>query len=264
MRLKILFFPFSLSIALAVALLYVKPGIDTAMATRDQLNQKQATLDDLNQKVQNISNLAGDLDAHGEYESLALRYAPNEQKHDRMIDMLNFLATQSGVALTSIDLQKVAEDKKDPSAVPEPPTPSASMAAAMSSPMPTQPQTPKVIPLKMVDARLSLTGGYENIKDFLNKLLHSDSFQEFRSVSLSAADKDSSAPDSSSDLLSASITTRFSYLPVSGNAATSSPELFTQSKLDFSSLEKLKGFISSPVADLEVGNTGKTNPFVGR
>lgn len=260
MKLKILFFPLSFVIGLAVALLYVKPGIDQIMISRDQVSQKQKVVEDMTQKVNNAGSLTKDLDTHGDSEKLILRYLPKDRGYDRIVDSINFLSSQSGTALMALQIdKKTAEPVEQP--VEEIATPSSALfhsGADASVAAPTE----KAPSVQTIKATMSVVGGYENIKSLLGKLLRSDNFQNFSSVKIEVS-KESGENEggNAANALQADIEVQFAYFPYRATAVSNS-NLFSSSTFDFTTAEKLKSFISSPVPDLQMGAMGKENPFL--
>jgi Tfp pilus assembly protein PilO len=257
MKVKLLFFPLSLTIALALGIWSIQPEIERSMSLREEIEAQHKKLDDINQKLKNAKTLEGELDAHSDMEQLALRYLPNVQDDERMMDSLSFLAVQSGVSLVDVKLTRNAQTAAK-EVESEPTTASAVVGSGSAAAAPVV--APKAI-LKTVDAQATLKGGYENIRDFVSRINKTDRFQDFLEVEISR-DSQTGNEEVSSDVLTASIGVRFSYFPQSRSASEAETNLFAQAALDFKPIQTLQGFISSPVPSLEIGAAGKNNPFL--
>jgi Tfp pilus assembly protein PilO len=257
MNLKTLFFPLSVVICLAVAVWYIQPEISTVLQLRDEAAASQAKLDEVVQKVRNVGSLNQDLDAHADQEKMVLRYLPNAQDDERVVDTLNFLASQAGVSLGDVKLEKGAAPVADQSAETAG-SASADVLFSQGQGDGSVPVAPKPS-LKTVDATVKLQGGYENIKDFITKLYHVDRFQDVGSVKISQ-EKAGENENSSGNVLTAEMKVTFSYFPKGRVSADGT--VFSQSNMNFSTADKLRQLISAAVPQLEVGSAGKSNPFV--
>lgn len=266
MNVKMLFFPLSVMVTLFVSVLYIKPEIETAMSNYAVVSEKKLMVTDIDQKIENVHALESSLDANKEDEQAILRYLPSEQHEEYVLDGVNFLAMQSGLAVASIDIEKQAlpdtgaalaagEANADSSVILAPNTDGSVLTQVAAAPV-----------LKTFDVTLDVAGSYENIRDAIEKLSHMDRFQSFSSVSIShAGDTGQSSGDGASDsanILSASFSIQFSYMPkVSVKGNVNSP-LLSQKEFDFGVVQKLKQYTSATVPSIDAGTTGRSNPFL--
>ncbi|MDD5084246.1 MAG: hypothetical protein PHT88_04970 [Candidatus Moranbacteria bacterium] len=268
MNVKILFFPLSVTIALAMSVFYIKPEFDTAMTNRGALAEKESLASDIEQKIQNVHELESNLDTNGESETAVDRYLPNTRDDDRIVDSINFLASQAGLALTSLKIERAIEPQADLSSVPEEAA-SGSAALFASNPdisavrqAPVVAATPKVLVVSM-----AAIGSYESIRDAVGKISHMDRFQNFAVVSIDLPTAAAQATDgegaaASSDTLNATMSIRFTYLPKVNAKGNFNSPILAESAFDFGAVQKLKQYTSTTVPSIEVGTAGVSNPFL--
>lgn len=260
MNVKILFFPLSITIALFVSIFYVKPDIEIALANRAVLVQKQALSEEINQKIRNAKDLEESLDANKANEDAVLHYLPDSRDDDRIVDSVNFLATQSGLLLDSVKINK-ASAEQETAPVEEISAGSSVILAsgANSSASAQSAAVPPVIP-KVLGVTVSAKGSYEGIRDTVVKLSHMDRFQDFSSVEI--AKGNSGDGENSDSALDATLVMNFSYLSKTKSRDNLNLPILNQRKFDFGTVQKLQQYISSPVPSIESGATGKANPFL--
>ncbi len=270
MNVKLLFFPLSITIAIAVFVFYVKPEVDVVMTNRSTLVEKGDFSTSIKQKIQNIGSLESDLNANKENESLVMRYLPSMRDDDRVVDGINFLASQSGLLLTSVKIEKVAtETQAAASAGPEVGLASGSgivplvgggvdIAAVKSEAI--VPSVPKLMKVSV-----TMVGTYESIRDVATKISHTDHFQNFSMLSI---ERSSSTADASSDqpsnpnILNASMSVNYAYLPQTKAKGNYNRPILDQTAFDYGSVQRLKQYMSAPVPNMEIGASGTSNPFL--
>lgn len=257
MNVKILFFPLSITIALAMAVFYTKPEIDTVMTQRSVLAEKEQFAAEVSQKIQNAHDLETSLNADKEDETAVFRYLPKTRDDERILDGVNFLVSQSGLALDSVKIDKLASvDADAPVVSGEEAQGSAVIFANSGADTSAVSQAPMVVAKpKVLGVTVSAVGSYENIRDAVAKLSHMDRFQNFTNVSIDKS-------GTSSDVLNASFTVNFTYLPTVNAQGSFNHPALTQNTFDFGVVQKLKQYTTSAVPSVEVGASGASNPFL--
>ncbi len=238
MNVKILFFPLSITIALLVSVFYVKPEIATVMADHAIWTEKQNIDENVAQKTQNAIDLGKDLDVNKENEAMVQRYLPDMRDDDRIIDSINFFATQSGVTLASMKIDKVAE-------------PAAGSVPASDQAMPAP---------KALSVTVTAVGTYEGIRDTVARLSHMDRFQDFSTVSLDRATEAQSLGQS--NVLVGTLAMNFTYLPKVSAQGNPSLPILSSNSFDFGVVQKLKQYVSATVPPMESSASGSGNPFL--
>jgi Tfp pilus assembly protein PilO len=263
MKVKLLFFPLTITACLALAVWYIQPAFSEASALIQEVDGQEKKLEGVRMKVRNVQSLENDLNANVDSERLVSRYLPDAQDDERIIDTLNYLASQSGVAFADVKLEQAS--------VPAAPAqdegvgaPSVSGEALLNSDDGSVPAALAKPSLRQLKAAVSVQGEYGNIKDFVSKVYRTDRFQDFSAVEISRESaKGEGSEEVSGNVLHATFDIVFSYLPKRGVLASDSENaLFSSASVDFAPARQLQQFVSAPVPQLEVGSAGRANPFV--
>lgn len=278
MNVKMLLFPLSLVIAIAVGVFWIQPALTEVL-------DKRATVDVANQNLQqvqtiaaNVAVLSRNLDDNTDREQLIVTYFPKAQDDERMIDVSNFLASESGILLSSVKMelmkselvQSAAARQSAQSEIKEvgevSPTSAAATAVALA-PALTLVQSSPETRMRAEDVTLSVLGRYEQIKMFLEKLYRSNRLNQFRAISIqtpsqSSGNQSEGATAISSDILQGTFTVRFSFLPVASLDEGTYVPIFEKTAFDFKVADDLQGMITSVVAPLDVTPSPRSNPFV--
>lgn len=261
MKVKILFFPLAIAITLMVAIFYIQPEIQSAMGARASVMEKETRLSDIEQKVRNVGLLGSDIDGNKESENLVLKYLPVVQDDDRVVDALNFLSAQSGLSLSSVKMEKVAETAVKTEAAET--TSKNALFATGDGAAAVKPAAIVAMP-KTVKVTAEMTGSYESIRDVVGKISKMDRFQNFaivkvgRAASVAGSQGQEATP---TDTLKASLEIHFLYLSKVRTTGNLDLPIFSQSKIDLKAAQSLRQYVSSPVPSMEMGAIGKGNPF---
>ena len=257
MSLKILFFPTVIILAVILVIGYIQPDIETIFAKRSEKEVKMEDLRKAELIYANITALNKALDGRQEAESFIKRYFPQSIDQERALDIVNFLAQQTGVVVTDIDMIKNERPRTEAvGTVGAGVDPTEVSVSTVTEAPPEVPESYRVGIVTM--------GTYENLRSFFDRLYRTDRFRVLRDLKLSDLDLAREGEGGEiipPDFLKGEIVLDFLYLPKknSGNALTKS--LFQQSELDFSSANRLIDFVNSPVGDLAPSTLGRNNPF---
>ena len=112
MSLKILFIPFSFILTLVVLIGYVKPLYAELLLKQASYLGLQQQLNQVNDRLDNINAVLGDfssdftdtLGGKSEREVVMDQYIPETIDQDRVVDAFNYLAGQSGVLISSMNM----------------------------------------------------------------------------------------------------------------------------------------------------------------
>lgn len=204
-----------------------------------------------------------------------LRFYPLALDQERVIDAFNFLAVQSGLTISTMDIKELVNEKQDNLQVPgggilapmgesalaeggagalRPPT----IDGALPMPAYVQP-TPYSF-----TAQVKVKGSYENIKSFFARLYKLDRMHELRNVMVAEAKKETNAEGEevvSSGILEASFEARFNYVTDKENPNAMGAAIFGKNAFDIEKANKAKEWASTAIAELNVDNAGRANPF---
>lgn len=264
MNVKLLLFPLSVTIAIAVLIFYAKPELDIALSNRAAMAEKADFAKTIDTKIQNVQTLDASLNANKDNVDTVMHYFPNTRDDERIVDGVNFSAAQSGLVLTSVKIDKIA----DPTIAATPVSKEALGAGPTiftgNADIATITQKPVVLAVpKSVSVVVAATGSYESIRDTVGRISHMDRFQNFTIVNINRSVAQqalgSKAPIGALDAL---FTINFTYLPKVKAQGNFNNSALNQSTYDFSTVASLKRYISAPIPAIEVGASGMDNPFL--
>jgi hypothetical protein len=279
MRLKIFFFPLAIVVSLVIGIIDIQPEVMRAMrlaAERQVVSQTEA---DAQTRADNVAALAQALSSRATLErSVVERYFPQQPENDIVVDMVNFLATQSGVTLTGIESQKITES----AAVVETVTSQNQVSAAVD---PTvllgggQAVPEEVVPpvtIRALEVKVSGKGLYPNVKEFLRHVAYGNRFNSISEVSISqspetpAASASGTTDKPASGTLTFEVTIRFSFMPLvkhyKNASAAGDGSVFLSQTLNMKPVQHLNDFLergASIVPNMTPADgVGRDNPFV--
>jgi Tfp pilus assembly protein PilO len=277
MRLKPLFFPVALLVAFVVTVGYIKPAIDQLLILWAEAATQSASLEDMQIKANNVTRLTASIDQNQSGEKSVNRYLPTTVDGEVILDTINFLANQTGVALTvGIDMQAPASDPVAASATPAANSPVApSGTASAGTPDVSSMVITDIAPavkLKTIPVKFSVTGGYINLKDFIYRLVYTNRYNDIKSFTIAHVEASSGtdgATPTSSDALKLIIETEFSFLSPLKDSRTASAnptkEVFLQTSVDTKAPDRISAAIAKAnagVPDISLVEGGKSNPFI--
>ncbi len=264
MSLKILVVPFLIVMMLVLGIGYIQPDWQLIQEKKSILAIKEKQTADMQTIIGNIETLYNSLASQKESEQFVKRYIPESKDQGRVIDAINFSASQSGLLVESM---KVEEPQK--SAYVEEPIVSADMVgvsgtsalggsdpnAAMQSIPAYQAPLPRAYTIEV-----STRGTYENIKAFLDRVARMDRFQEFQSFGV-MADEQSATEGDPAAMLIGTVRVKFGYLLMQPVESALNIPVFQQSKLDFSTVGRALNRATNSIPVLEKPESGRPNPF---
>lgn len=252
MRLKILVFPFAILLALFLVIGYIKPDIDVVQDKRLTLETKTAQSANMATLLSNIDVLTSALNEQSESERLVQTFLPKTSDQERVIDTFNYLASQSGVAVSVMDMKEILVKNTETEVLPDP----AVATDASGVLPPPQSLKPKV---QAYTASVSVRGGYDNIKDFFNRLSHTNRFHQILNFTVTAAAGEEAA--STPGLLSATFESQFDYFPDQKLDSALNVPVFMKGGFDSVQMEMLKKWVNYTVPPLSKPVTGRPSPF---
>ncbi|MGB2791756.1 MAG: hypothetical protein WBC29_04365 [Candidatus Moraniibacteriota bacterium] len=276
MKVKLLLFPLSIVIALAVGVFWIQPGISSALMLRTKDGQAQARLDQMDQVIANIDTLDSSLTKNDGDRQFVETYLPKMGSDDVIIDEVNFLAGESGILLVSTDLKSVSSDLTKAAAL-QVQAESDRAEVAANSPgsllntgMPSDQELlfTKSSPdarVRSTEVSVSVLGKYDQIKAFVDRVYHANHFQDFVSVDIAEKPQGKTEVESANvapDVLSANMVIRFGVLPKTTLSSGVLLDTFKTSAFDLAVVQDLRGRVTTELPMLDATPSERPNPFV--
>lgn len=266
MRLKTLFFPIMLVISISIFIGFIWPEISTLREVNEVNLAKKQEFEGIAAKKAAINSMGKQI-AGGDSEKIVKEYLPEAKAEERIINNVNFLATDAGVSLVNVSLtgESASTGSADTtiSGVAAALNPTAGAEAVLNS---NGTSTPAVAAQtsKSVTASISVSGDYEKIRLFLGGLQHASIFNTVKSVTIAkqAEVKDEEGSVSNANTLLATAIVDFGYM-LPEKVDNQKVETFKQ-KIDNETVETLKKYVSQKNQAIEIngGSKGRTNPFL--
>ncbi len=262
MSLKLLMIPFSIIMVLTLLIGFVKPDIAVLQEKKSLYATKLEQAKNMDALLANIDALVTDLNGKNTVASFVRDYVPKKIDQGRVIDMLNFLASQSGVAVVIMNLDQTEKNdgaSEDVALNTLPPVPAElDMTGTVIAP----PATSHAVQPKTFSARVTVKGRYENVKDFFQRLAHMDRMHKTRYfyVETPETNNDSGKADETG-ILEGGFEADFDYFDARMNQNALYVPVFSRGVFDMTSFEKMSKWVIEDVPLLEKPVTGRPNPF---
>lgn len=267
MRLKVFFTPLVFLVIVVLSIWYIWPTIQEIQIKKKEVESSKNNLKSTLEKKQNVETLKGILDKNKEKEDFILSYLPSSRSEERIVDGLNYLATESGLNLSAISIEeeKVVVQSEQPanSAMAANPTVinnSSSGSASVSQPLVVERPRPVA---RNVNVNATVSGKYENLKIFFDQVYKMNMFNRVNSLSVLKGKADNAEGEQvNSDVLIINVELIFKYLPLIHEETGSPSSIFSSSSIDFSPYTKLNELMTKIIPALDEGQKGKSNPFL--
>lgn len=268
MQLKLFIVPSLVIFSLIIAIGFIKPDYDTMVQKKSALEQKQSEAMNIEQTQSNIQSLAQSWSGGMEKDAFVKRYYPETLDQERVVDAMNYLASQSGVILIGFQLEQVVEDIVQEPIVETVPLTSLQEGETSSAAMMASARAAYELPRpKAYIARVTARGTYENLRAFIDRASHMDRISEINKFSIykkeqeqGVSEEEKAAAEQSGDL-EAGIEARFSYLPKQQGFNALYVPIFQKASFDFSPADEAQAWAANIVPTLNAGSGGKPNPF---
>lgn len=266
MRLKFLFFPTVLIVAVALFIGVIWPGLQEYKLLSSQNVELEKQLSDLDKREQNAQQMALELEEQKEARDFVDRYLPVSPSEERILDSVNYVAVGSGVALAGIEVKEAVAQTAAPESVAQgslltsvDPATADSLGANLSP----DAAAGKSSPVKKVDASVKVVGELDKIKLFLANVRKLEFYNNIKTVEVSKQDavRGENGEEENSNVLAATLEISFGYMPRL-KTQSSDGALFASASLDKSSYEELRDYAKQIIPSLEPEAAGRTNPFL--
>lgn len=232
---------------------FVKPLVDSVMVKWEEREVKMTELDAMRRTRENFDRLVNErneLFGSERGESL-LEYLPTALEQERLLDMTNYVALQSGVVL-----QNAVFDKRKGS------TTAVREVANVKKGTVLPPPTPQPDSFSVT---VDFIGSYESARDFLIRLTDSGRYGIIRKFSIEREPKrsDETGTVVVSELLSGAMTFEIFYLPERTYPTAYLLPIFSSGSFDSRTLDALIEKSGGRIPPIPSGNgAGRANPFV--
>ncbi len=263
MNLKILLFPTFVILSVILIIGYIQPDVKNILAKREEEVAKQEMLRNAETIESNIRSLSQALTQKKEIETFVKRYFPESIDEERSLDVINFLAQQTGVVVTGVSMKENPRVKKEVFLVDaigagaDPTALASGTEASVENSAPEPPQSYRV--------QVMVMGTYQNLRSFFDRLYHTDRMRAIDDLILSRpSDAERFREEREiipADFLEGSVTFDFLYVPAESAGNALAQPLFQESSLDFGPANQLVDFVNSPVGDIMPAGPGRSNPF---
>lgn len=266
MRLKFLFFPSVLIVAVALFIGVIWPGLQEYKLKNAENAELEKQLLDLDKREQNAQQMAQELENKKEMRDFMDKYLPVKPSEERILDSVNYVSVGSGVALAGIEVKEAPRDTSAEAAAPggialtsvDPAMVNTLGESAAQGGTAAQPS-----PVKMMDAKVKVVGEYDKIKLFLANIRKLEFYNNIKSVTLSKqeATTDENGEKTNENVLTATMEISFGHMPrVKAQSADGS--LFSAAALETGSYEAVREYAKQVIPALEPELAGRGNPFL--
>lgn len=262
MSLKILILPTFIILEVIIAIGYIKPNIDDILAKQSEIQVAQESSAQVDTITGNIQAIGQSVSSRPEAISFVEKYYPKVLDEERVVDMFNYLAQQSGMIVTGLKVEAneevkvvdtVYNDAINTGSTPEEATLMAE-AAALAAP-------------KSYTASVTVIGAYANVKDFFTKVHHADRLHMIEQFTVESREQDPSQAEEEaargiqSNFLVGTLRATFPYVGQQRTGDALNDPVFQAAAFDFTSADKVISFVTNPLPTLEGGQGGRENPF---
>ena len=262
MSLKILILPTFIILEVIIAIGYIKPNIDAILAKQIEIQTAKDDLSKVDSVIGNIQTIGRSIASRPEAVNFVEKYYPKALDEERVVDMFNFLAQQSGIIVTGFSAMEdpevrvgdaVYNDAINNGKTPEEATLMAE-AATLAAP-------------RSYTAKVTVIGAYSNIRDFFSKIHHSNRLHEIDEFSIEYRKQDPNKAEEEaalgiqSNFLIGTFEAKFPYVGEQRTGNALNEPLFQSPAFNFKTAEQAISFVTDPLPPLESGQGGRENPF---
>lgn len=253
MKLKILFFPIAVVVAMWAAIWVIKPEIIDIQNNQKNLETRNTELLNVKEKQKTINSLISNLDANSDKVKIVNDYMPATRDEEEIINKVYQRAVDAKVTLDKLSVS----DSRGKDKV-------AGIQTGGQALLEDEGVNP--IKLNFIKAEVMVTGTYENLRTFFNYIHTMEKVNSVNSVKVgeseSVGDQDGGpAKPKAKGELSATMDVDFNFFSPVEVQKSANLSVFSQPEFDFSVADKVKKLLAEKVADVTVGETGKKNPF---
>lgn len=271
MKLKFLFFPFSLVVAAVTTIWFIWPtwfDDDGIATTKKEIQDRNTEIGSIRIKKNNIESLRSSLESEISSKNLTDRYYPQEKNTETIINEINYFSSSSGASVSNISVSIMDTGRR-----------SSRAGGGKNSCLPVSSKGGKSVLMTdtdddsrvaieesqavVMDVEIDVVGDYTSIKNFATRVGGMEIINNVYAMNI-GKDVDVRTAEGDGNILKAKLKACFGYLPGSvvydeGNVVNH--RIFSMNEFDFSYVEKMNEAIYRPASSIEIGSSGKDNPF---
>ncbi|MFZ1654794.1 MAG: hypothetical protein WAT84_03120 [Candidatus Moraniibacteriota bacterium] len=262
MSLKILILPVFVILEVVLVIGYIKPNISAILAKQAEMATAEAELAQADLITGNIQTLSQSLAERSEMVSFVDRYYPSALDEERVVDMFNYLAQQSGVIVSGVKITPKPVTQTSASAYDE------ALNAGMSPEQATAHAEAAVRATPQgYKAEVAVFGAYPNIKDFFSRVYHADRLHETTNLAIAYRKPEATPAEDEAvqgilpNFLIGTFEANFPYVGKQLVGEPLTEPMFQSATMDFEPAEQAFTFVTSPLPPLDSGAGGRPNPF---
>lgn len=253
MKTKILLVPLVITIIVALSIWLVYPaysnGKNGVKEKYEQLKKEQKKLSNIQNKSANAQKLSSQLASLSD-KNILYGFIPRSDREEEIIDNLNFLASSAGLSVLNFNPeQNTRLNNSDQS---------------------NQDSASESLPVaKTFKAKVEISGSYEAIKQFFGSVNKLSRYNDItilnikKNVNNQNVNNQGENANVPANTLLADMEITFDILPQAKLSDQNvNDSIFSSSKLDTKIISKIKDARNTKVFQLDVGQKGKTNPFL--
>ncbi len=242
MRLKYLFFPITLVLAMFIFVIYMIPAFGVLKKVNASYKLSEQALQGVRSKKVALEALSSQLKEEEENNVMVLNYLPINKTEERIIGGANYLAVDAGVALVNVSLKTNLNNVKQETEI------------ELSG------STPKEETIKTTEATIEVVGDYDKLKIFFNGIQHMSLLNSIKSLSVTSKED---PEQNSANSLSAKLVVDFGYLSLIKADNQKLANFQGESAVSLEAVKKLKEYTSKVVPEIKAGEltSSRTNPF---
>ncbi len=282
MSLKLLAVPFLVICTLVIAISYVKPDISILLKKQHQVGILQAQLVSLETIESNIKSMRSQITTSSsdsestmtDADFLRQVYFPIGSDIEKGVDQLNFLADQSGIVVSDVQVEDQKKDIAQTEVKDETLQTSADLLIAKKGDAVIE-EVPLVSVHRTYTPRsylvtLKTAGSYQSTKDFYARVVQAKRFflpqnveiisrEESKPMEMGGADQKEVPPDT----VFSTLEVQFFTLPAVSLATPVGEDVFEKAQLNFATLAMIRQNPQGVTPELPAANPlGETNLFI--
>lgn len=269
MKIKLLVVPVMVVAIVVLSIWLVYPaysnGTDGFKEKRNKLAEEKKKLEEIKNKSANVLKLSSQLSSNVEMRDIVFSFIPETTKEEEIIDNLNFLAGSEGLSVTELSVTSQPAGENTPAVVGTGSVFSGTMAAnaATSGTEGGEIAVSFAPQVKEAQVNFSVTGNYGQIKNLLIKVYGLKRFNNMESLEIRAANLTEEAKkDEPTDSLQAIMILKFNFIKKPVTAVSVEDPVFLRDSFDMKVINDIKSKRNIEVLKLDVGQAGRTNPFL--
>ncbi len=240
MKIKILVVPFLLVLTVILCIWLVYPvysnGNNGLKEKYAQLKKEKNKLKGVQNKSNNVKKLFGEITSSSENLNILYEFIPLNSKEEEIEDNINYLASVAGLSVLKISLNEINNNSLKKSDV------------GMN-----------------VNANVDVSGNYEALKKFIDSLNKLRRYSNIETFSIAKTKKNVTADTEvdTTETLNARLVINFVFMnKVKLTDNDANDPIFSAQNLNTDVISQIKNEKSTNILQLNIGDQGKTNPFM--